>query len=186
MQCLVWEMASCRFSVLGSTKSWWIDSMIKSNPSSQARRLSAFMYAGVSFSIWRCRISTPSKPRAAAWSITFSMGYFSSVKCQYEYVETPSRIRLPAVAAVGAVSEEGGAHPAPRAAAPAAVSSCRREVFCRMPPMLHRLPPGPLAPAEVYPWIRLRAGRAGRSRTSAPRPCRSPCTPAGRRRARCR
>jgi hypothetical protein len=44
--------------------------------------LRPFTYAGVSSFICRRRISTPSKPMAAALSITFSIGYFSGLKCQ--------------------------------------------------------------------------------------------------------
>ena len=56
--------------------------MGRESPARNAAFLRPFTYAGVSSFICRRRISTPSKPIAAASSITFSIGYLSGLKCQ--------------------------------------------------------------------------------------------------------
>jgi len=63
----------------------------------------------------------------------FSMGYFSSLKCQYEYDDTASRMRGPVsttVAAAGAAS--GAEQPLANAPAPATWSTPRRVIAGRV------------------------------------------------------
>src|SRR5262249_16226669 len=92
MHFFVWSMCCCRFSFSGQTKFWWIERKNRSRPSEKAIRFRLFRYFFSSLSIWRCRISTPSKPIRAAFSMTFSIGYLTLSKSQYEEVETPMRI----------------------------------------------------------------------------------------------